>query len=184
MFASVHVAHTTPRTDVCKQWHDRLGHPSVNVLRLVLNKIGLSCPLNDLSFCDACKVGKLSQLPFSRHDITATAPLELVYADLWGPTPVLSTEGFRYYVIFVNAFSHYTWFYPLKLKSDALSVFMIFHKFAEIQYKTKLCALQTDNGWEFKSFIPYLQTHGIRPRFTCPHSPTKWCCGKKTSSHC
>lgn len=105
---SVNVAHTTPTTNVCKQWHARLGHPSVNVLRLVLNKIGLSCSLNDLSFCDACKVGKLHQLPFSRHDITVTAPLELVYANLWGPTPVLSTEGFRYYVIFVDAFTHYT----------------------------------------------------------------------------
>ena len=69
------MAQTTPRTVVCKQWHDRLGHPSLHVLRLVLNKIGLPCSITDLSFCDACKVEKLSQLSFSRHDITVKAPL-------------------------------------------------------------------------------------------------------------
>ena len=101
---SGNVTQIKPRTIVCKQWHDRLGHHSLHVLRLVLNKIGVPCSINDMSFCDTCKVGKLSQLPFSRHDITVKASLELVYLDLWGLAPVLSTEGFRYYVIFVYAF--------------------------------------------------------------------------------
>jgi len=94
MSKSITETQIKPRIVVCKQWHDQLGHPSIHVLRLVLNKIGLPCSINDLSFCDACKIGKLSQLLLSRHDIIVTAPLELVYSDLWGRAPVLSTEGF------------------------------------------------------------------------------------------
>ena len=128
------------------------------------------CSLLDLSFCDSYKIDKLSQLYFYSCEITATKPLELVYSDLWGPALVMSIEGFRYYIIFVNAFTRYTWLWPLKLKFNALLVFTIFHKLAELQYQTKLRALQTNNGGEFKAFLPYLHANGIQPRFTCPHS--------------
>ena len=136
----------------------------------MLNKIGESCSSSDLVFCDSCKIGKFSQLPFSSHDITVTTPLELIYSNLWGPAPVVSVQGFRYYIIFVDAYTRYTWIYPLKLKFDALSIFTTFHKFAEIQFQSKLRALQTDNGGEFKAFLPYLHANGIQLRFTCPHT--------------
>jgi len=57
-----------------------------------------------------------------------------------------------------------------KLKSDALQTFVTFHKLAELQYNSKLKALQTDNGGEFKAFLPYLHTCGIQPRFSCPYT--------------
>lgn len=60
--------------------------------------------------------------------------------------------------------------YLLKLKSDALLVFITFHKLAELQYNAKIKALQTDNGGEFRAFLPYLHSHGIQPRFTCPYT--------------
>jgi len=74
---------------------------------------------------------------------------------------MLSTEGFRYYFVFVDAYTRYTWLYPLKLKSDALAIFKSFHKLVELQYTAKLKALQTDNGGEFKAFLPYLTACGI-----------------------
>ena len=67
---------------VCQQWHAKLGHLSLHVLRLVLNKIGLSCSSSNMSFCDSCKIGKLHQLPFARHEIIVVRPLQLVYYDL------------------------------------------------------------------------------------------------------
>ena len=108
-----------------------------------------------------CNLGKLHQLPFADCDIQSTKPLELIYSDLWGPSPILSTKVFRYYIVFVDAYTRYSWLYPLKLKFDALFVFVIFHKFVELQYNSKLRALQTDKGVEFKAFLPYLQSHGI-----------------------
>ena len=97
------VVNVAQSTNVCQEWHNKLGHPSFFVLNRVFNKIGVSCSSSDLVFCDSCKIGKLSQLPFSRHDITINTPLELVYFDLWELAPVVFVQGFRYYILFVDA---------------------------------------------------------------------------------
>lgn len=102
---NVNVAQTN---HACKQWHAKLRHPSLSVLQLVLNKIQVPFSLSSLSFCDSCKIGKLHQLPFSDCEITAIKPLELVYSNLWGPSPTLSTKGYRYYIVFVDAYTRYT----------------------------------------------------------------------------
>lgn len=155
---------------VCQQWHARLGHPSYHVLQHILNKMKIPCSTTNLSFCDSCKMGKMHQLPFVNYQITAKSPLELVYPNLWGPSPVLSTEGYRYYIMFVDAYTRYTWLYPLRRKSNSLSIFKTFHKFVDLQFESKLKALQTDNGGEFKTFLPYLHAYGIQPRFSCPYT--------------
>lgn len=43
-----------------------------------------------------------------------SALLELIFSDLWGPSHVVSTNGYLYYITLVDAFSKYTWIYLLK----------------------------------------------------------------------
>ena len=43
-----------------------------------------------------------------------------------GPSPVSSIDGYGYYAIFVDDFSTFTWFYPLKAKSEFYNVLPIF----------------------------------------------------------
>lgn len=100
--------------NVCQQWHARLGHPSFSVLQFILNKIHILCSSSSISFCDSSKIGKLHQLPFSNCKITTKKPLEFIYSNLWGPSLIVSTERYRYYIIFVNAYTRYAWLYPLK----------------------------------------------------------------------
>jgi len=97
--------------------------------------------------------------------------LDLVYSDVWGLALVASVEGYRYYIVFVDAHTRYSWLYPLKLKFDALQTFINFHKLVELQYNSKLKALHIDNEGEFKAFLPYLRSYGIQARFSCPHTP-------------
>jgi histone deacetylase 1/2 len=52
------------------------------------------------------------------------APLDLIFSDVWGPFPMLSSNGFHYFVIFVDAHTKFIWFYTMVAKSD---VFNIFH---------------------------------------------------------
>lgn len=77
----------------------------------------------NFSFCEACKYGKLHALPFSNSKPHALVPFDLVHTDLWGPALVLSTEGYRYYVHFIDEYSRFVWVYPLKLKSDTYVAF-------------------------------------------------------------
>ena len=89
-------------------WHAKLGHPAPLILQKMLSKIHFNNKFRIPHFCDACKHGKLHRLPFSRHEITAQAPLELIYSDIWGPAPLLSTEGYRYYISFIDAHTRFT----------------------------------------------------------------------------
>ncbi|KAL5753652.1 hypothetical protein ACOSP7_021872 [Xanthoceras sorbifolium] len=120
-------------------------------------------------FCDACQIGKMHKLPFARLNISAKTPLELVYSDIWGPSPIISTEGFRYYIVFIYAYSWFSWCFPLKLKSKALQTFLLFKKSVEVQLGAVIKCLQTDMGGEYLSFIKPLAFLGIKLQFSCPY---------------
>ena len=47
-----------------------------------------------------------------------SALFELVHSDVWGPCPVLSPIGFKYFITFVNDFSRVTCLYPMKVVSS------------------------------------------------------------------
>ena len=91
-------------------------------------------------------------LPFPSSQSHALKPLELVHTDLWGPAPIQSISGFKYYIHFVDDISRYTWIYPLKLKSDALSAFIQFKNLVENQYEQKIKCVHTDMGGEYIAF--------------------------------
>lgn len=88
-------------------WHHKLGHPSRFVLDHVLKY--LHVPHADkLYFCIACQYGKVCQQRFPSSMNKTSSALQLVDADLWGLTPILSNEGFRYYIHFVDDFTMFT----------------------------------------------------------------------------
>lgn len=65
-------------------WHNRLGHPSSDVLKHVnpsfKNKDGSTC-----DSCEVCARSKQSRLPFPLSKTITTEPLELLHLDVWGP---------------------------------------------------------------------------------------------------
>jgi hypothetical protein len=102
-------------------WHSRLGHPSSDVQRIVLNLCNI--PFNNktrLDFFSSCCLGKAHRLPSTPSQTTYCTPLELVYTDLWGPAPYTYLTGYTYYITFVDAFTRFSWIYLLKKKSEAV----------------------------------------------------------------
>lgn len=79
------------------------------------------------SVCDSCQRIKSHQLPYNKANSVSTAPLDLIYSDVWGSAP-LSVSKFTYYVSFIDDYSKYVWIYLLKKKSD---VFHNFHNLVE-----------------------------------------------------
>ena len=52
--------------------------------------------------------------------------------DLWGPSLINSSQNFRYYALFVDDNTRFSWLYPLKSKTDFLDCFLKF------QYRLKI----------------------------------------------
>ncbi|KAG7547402.1 GAG-pre-integrase domain [Arabidopsis suecica] len=154
-------------------WHRRLGHPNHQVLHHLVTTKSISVNKGIKRMCEACQLGKSSRLPFSSSTYVASRPLERIHCDLWGPAPIMSVQGFRYYVIFIDNYSRFCWFYPLKQKSDFFSIFTVFQAKVENQLNQKIGVFQCDGGGEFmsKQFLTHLQQVGIQQFVSCPYTP-------------
>jgi hypothetical protein len=76
--------------------------------------------------------------------LNITVPLDLIFTDVWGLSPICSQHGFKYYVFFLDASSHYTWLYPMTKKSDAFNIFLQFQKYVERFFNSKIKCVQSD----------------------------------------
>lgn len=152
-------------------WHHRLGHPSVKVLNIISNLLNVSSS-NLLSSdpCNACNINKSHKLPFNSNTLSSHAPLDLIFSDVW-TSPVLSYDHFKYYIVFVDHYTKFMWLYPLKKKSDSLTVFIHFQKLVENYFKTTIKQVYSDNGGEFLKLRPILSSSGISHLTTPLHTP-------------
>jgi hypothetical protein len=115
-----------------EQWHSRLGHPALRIVRQVLSSHHLPINKNKtLQVCHACQLGKSHRFPFSSSSSRSSFPLDLIFTDVWGPAPKLSYNGNRYYVCFVDDFSKFIWLFPITFKSDVYKIFLKFQLFVE-----------------------------------------------------
>lgn len=151
-------------------WHHRLGHHSLSTFKSLVSDFKLNVS-SYLSFiCDACQCNKSHKLSFSQSSLVSHEPLELIYTDLW-TSPVYSIDGFKYYVIFVDHFSKYIWFYPLKNKSDTKAIFIRFKALVEKFFEKPIKTLYSDNGGEYKALSSFHTINGISHLTSPPHTP-------------
>ncbi|GAA0159187.1 hypothetical protein LIER_16024 [Lithospermum erythrorhizon] len=148
-------------------WHQRLGHPAFSVFQhLVSNKLIACNSKSDFNY-NVCQLGKHVKQPFIPATYSAQTLFELIFSDVW-ESPVLSPTGIKYYIIFIDAYSRYSWVYSLKRKSDSLHYFEQFHKMVSNVFQSHIKQFQADEGGEFHKLEPYLNKHGILFRYSCP----------------
>ena len=97
------IAVAKANTDI-SLWHRRLGHMSKKGMKMLLSK-GKLPELKSIDFdlCESCILGKQKNVSILKTGKTPKAEkLELVYIDLWGPSPVASLGGSRYYITFID----------------------------------------------------------------------------------
>ncbi|KAD3068636.1 hypothetical protein E3N88_36516 [Mikania micrantha] len=158
-------------------WHSRLGHVSYDTISM-LNKLGcvnLTSILSKPGICNTCEMSKGHRFPFQLNDKRASHCLDLVHCDLWGPSPISSMNNFRYYVIFVDDFSRFTWFYPLQTKSEFFAIFSTFVTFVQTQFSCKIKVFQSDGGTEFlnHNVKNLLNDNGTFHRISCLYTPSQ-----------
>jgi histone deacetylase 1/2 len=101
----------------------------------------------------------------------AAHPFDLIHCDLW-TSPVVSLSGYKYYLVILDDCTHYTWTFPLRLKSDTFSVLSNFFSYVRTQFDSTIKAVQCDNGREFdhSSARTFFLTHGVVFRMSCPYT--------------
>ena len=154
-------------------WHHRLGHPAMVTVHRVIthNKLPITGSGDKTDFCESCQLAKCKRLPFTKSDRVSNLPLQLVHSDVW-QSSVVSLSGCRYYVIFIDDYSRFSWLFPLKSKSDVYPCFIKFKCMVENLFSSKIKSFQSDGGGEY-SYTPFknlLTQHGIFHRFSCPHT--------------
>ena len=165
--------HVASTSSLWELWHNRLGHPHAQVLQTLLPILKISSNKCNSISCTHCISGKIYKLPFPTSHFTTHSPLELVHSDVWGPGLVFSINKFRYYVLFVDHYTRFTWIYFLQHKSEVFPMFVKFKSMAETQFSSKLKTLRSDGGGEYvsKEFESYLSVCGILHQLSYPYTP-------------
>jgi hypothetical protein len=111
------------------------------------------------SSCEVCKLGKCTKLSFNLSTYKSEKLFDLIHSNVWGPAPIESFNGYKYFIIFIDDFSKITWLYLMKNKSEVFSHFQDFYYFIENQYSAKIKVFRSDNGTEFinQSFIIFFK---------------------------
>lgn len=107
------------------EWHKRLGHPSDETLCQVMNEcnVMLNLIVMNHTSCESCQMGKSHALPFIPSSSHTQNSLDIIYNDFWGPSPINSTYGQRFYIPLMDDYIRYVWLYPLKSKGEAVHAF-------------------------------------------------------------
>lgn len=151
-----------------KLWHQRLAHPSETILSTLFPSFCKSSLI-----CEICQLAKFAKLPFDVSLSRASKMFQIVHSDIWGPAPLDSWDGYKYFATFVDDYSRVTWVYLLKFKSDLLKVFQDFHNLVMNIFSSKIHILRSDNGTEYmsKNMTQYMSNHGIIHQTSCVGTP-------------
>ncbi|KAK1260381.1 hypothetical protein QJS04_geneDACA002146 [Acorus gramineus] len=107
---------------------------------------------------------------FSKH--ISASPFDLVHSDVWGPSPIPSKGGNRYYVIFIDDFSRFTWIYLMHSRSELLPIYKSFATMVETQFSKRIKVFRSDCGGEYcsRAFRDFLSSQGTLPQLSTPYA--------------
>jgi transposase InsO family protein len=160
-----------PSTSSFAKWHHRLGHLCGSRLSNLINKGYLGPTSIESSFHHkGCKLGKQIQLPYPISDSHAAKPFDLIHSDVWGPAAFATKGGHKYYVIFIDDHSRYTWIYFMKHRSQLYSIYQTFTRMIHTQFSTPIRVFRSDSGGEYLSatFRGFLDSEGTLAQLLCP----------------
>ena len=153
--SSVEEEAMTANVQTEETWHKRLGHVSNKRLQQMQDKDlvnGLPRFKVTKEACKVCNLGKQSRKSFPKESQTKTREkLEIVHTDVCGPMQHQSIDGSRYYVLFLDDYTHMCWVYFLKQKSETFGTFKKFKALVEKQSNCSIKTLRFDEGGKFTS---------------------------------
>ena len=109
-------------------------------------------------------------MPSNTSELISTDIFDLIHSDVWGPSSVSSIGGSRYFVVFVDDYSHYSWIFNMKHRSELLQVYSNFAKMVETQFSKHIQIFLSDNALEYTeyAFQAILHSYDTVLQLTCP----------------
>lgn len=103
----------------------------------------------------------------------SSQPLELVHSDVCGPFQVETYDKHRYFVTFIDDYTHFCCVYLIKSKSDVFDMFVEFSTMASSHFNLGIQRLRCDNGGEYRNhkLLNFCKERGILCEFTVPYTP-------------
>ena len=111
------------------QLHECMGHIAFSTLQTMISKgmvHGIKViPSSEKEFCDTCVKAKITRQSFPNESKTQVLKYgERIHTDVWGSAHVESLSGKRYYVSFMDDYSHETTIAFVKKKSEVYQKLM------------------------------------------------------------
>ncbi|CAL1392560.1 unnamed protein product [Linum trigynum] len=165
-FSSTPVVFSSQSDNSWTLWHNRLGHPNSSRLQFMFKQQLLgnkSVVCSSKLPCSSCVEAKVKSISFPSSSTVITEPFHLIHTDLWGPSPITSRNGYKYFALFIDHATRYTWVYFLHLKSDLYEVATEFLTMIRTQFGKNVKIIRSDPGGEFSSnpLLAYYKAHGI-----------------------
>jgi hypothetical protein len=110
-----------------------------------------------------------SSASFFRSFHCSQVPLELLYTDAWGPSPVCSKSGFKYYVSFMDDYSVIHDFFQLCVRVMFSLFFFIFNRMLNDFLTPNLNQSNLSRVVNITFFNKFFKQQGISHRISCPH---------------
>ena len=87
---------------------------------------------------------------------------DFIHYDICGPAPHVTMGGSRYFVIFIDDYSIFTWIYLMQNRFELPFIYLKFANTITTQFSSKIKILPTDNTIEYKelSLTQFLSQNG------------------------
>ncbi|GBM92767.1 Retrovirus-related Pol polyprotein from transposon TNT 1-94 [Araneus ventricosus] len=132
--------------------------------------------IGDIDFIVQDIKGKATRTSLKKNYVykrVTKSVLDKVHMDLWGPAPVNSLGGSKYFLSIIDDFSRKIDVFTLKSKTEVFSIFKEYLSKVQRELGRKLKSVRTDNGLEFchKDFETFLRNLGIKIERTSFYTP-------------
>ena len=154
-------------------WHKILSHRNLEDIKKMKSR-GIkfrNCECSDI--CEACIQGKLAKKSFPKKANQVDSVLDVICSDVCGPFEVVSIQGYKYLVTFVDIYSNYTEVKFIKEKSEVPQKVIQFIERIKVQFGRKPKIFRTDRGTEYlnETLQYYLRSEGIQMQTTVGYAP-------------
>jgi len=157
-------------------WHRRLGHPGIDITKLVLTKDYVTGTDYTGSFdsdrCVPCLIGKSPQRPFPSNGNRAARVAELLHIDICGPFPTATPNGKKYFLNVLDDCSNVGFTSLLATRFDAFPAYLEVEAHLELVSGHQVLTVRLDNAPELVTgdMGHHFKTKGIIIQAIAPYA--------------